>query len=122
MSQGAGPITKKAPGDRPISFEEVGRFASLIMERASEGKVTDLPPSAMKQIVSILRKRQPPEFLTSIDPSSVPERTLTFLRKLPPARGRASFTRSSTSMPVRRHRKSIRSPSGAPALEEGIPS
>ncbi len=70
MRRKAGPITKKAPGDRPLSFEEVGRFASLIMKRASEGKVTDLPPSAMKEIVAILRKRHPPGFLASIDPSS----------------------------------------------------
>ncbi len=70
MARDASPISKKAPGDRPLSFEEIGRFSSLIMQRASEEKVTDLPPSALKEIVTILRKRQPPPFLAFIDPSS----------------------------------------------------
>jgi NAD(P)-dependent dehydrogenase (short-subunit alcohol dehydrogenase family) len=70
MARYAAPLTKKAPGDRPISFEEIGRFASLIMDRASEGKVTELPPSSLREIVSLLRKRKPPAFLSSIDPSA----------------------------------------------------
>ncbi|HEU5359524.1 MAG TPA: SDR family oxidoreductase, partial [Candidatus Deferrimicrobiaceae bacterium] len=71
MTENPTPISKKAPGDRPISFTEIGRIASLIMDRASEGKVTDLPSSTLKEILSIFRKRKSPGFLDSIDPSAV---------------------------------------------------
>jgi NAD(P)-dependent dehydrogenase (short-subunit alcohol dehydrogenase family) len=70
MRETSAPISKKAPGDRQLSFEEIGRFSSLIMGAASEGKVADLPPSALKEIASVLRKRKPPAFLASIDPST----------------------------------------------------
>jgi len=70
MRETSAPISKKAPGDRQLSFGEIGRFSSLIMGAASEGKVADLPPSALKEIASVLRKRKPPAFLASIDPST----------------------------------------------------
>ncbi len=70
MGKGSGPISKKAPGDRQISFEEIGRIAALITGQASEGKVSDLPASALKEVVSLFRKRRPPPFLDSIDPSA----------------------------------------------------
>ena len=70
MTEEPSPIAKKAPGDRQLSFEEIGTIASLIMGRASGGKVADLPSPAKKEILAILRKRPPPAFLDSIDPST----------------------------------------------------
>ncbi len=70
MTNRPAPVSKKAPGDRPLSFEEIGSIASLIMDLAAEGKVTDLPAAARKEILSILRDRRPPAFLQSIDPST----------------------------------------------------
>ena len=70
MTEGPAPITKKAPGDRQLSFEEIGTIAALIMRQASGGKVADLPSPARKEILGILRKRRPPAFLDSIDPST----------------------------------------------------
>ncbi len=69
MRDGSHPIAKKAPGDRQLSFREIDGFASLITERTSRGNVTDLPPSALKEILSIFRKRRPPGFLATIDSS-----------------------------------------------------
>ncbi len=70
MTAGKAPISKKAPGDRQLSFREIGTIASLIMGKASEGKVADLPSSARKEILTLFRKRPPPAFLDSIDPST----------------------------------------------------
>jgi len=70
MGETPAPLSKKAPGDRQLSFEEIGKIASLIEGKASEGKVTDFSPSTLKEILSLLRKRTPPPFLASIDPGT----------------------------------------------------
>ena len=51
------PISKKAPGDRQLTFEEIGRIAALIQEKEAEGKVSDLPPARMKEVLALLRER-----------------------------------------------------------------
>ncbi|MEK6778835.1 MAG: SDR family NAD(P)-dependent oxidoreductase, partial [Candidatus Deferrimicrobiota bacterium] len=63
------PISKKAPGDRALTFEEIGRIAALITEKDAEGKVSDLPAAAMKELLSILRDRQVPEAVKSLLPA-----------------------------------------------------
>ncbi|MBM2827541.1 MAG: hypothetical protein HW408_73 [Actinobacteria bacterium] len=81
----AGPISKKAPGDRRIDFEEIGRIASLIMEKEAEGRVADLPAAAMKEILSLLRGRAVSEAIASFIPgkggASLQERAARILRK-----------------------------------------
>ncbi|GAB4368064.1 MAG: hypothetical protein Kow00128_13090 [Deltaproteobacteria bacterium] len=64
------PVTKKAPGDRQISFEEVRRFADRIRARQAEGKVEDLPPKILADLLAILRKRPTPPLLARVDPAS----------------------------------------------------
>ena len=51
------PISKKAPGDRQFTNEEIGKTASLIMEKEAEGKVSSLPGTHLKKIVTLFRKR-----------------------------------------------------------------
>ena len=80
----AAPISKKAPGDRQITFEEIGRIASLIMEKEAEGRVADLPPAAIKDLLSLLRGRTVPEAIASFLPATgakLPERVARILRK-----------------------------------------
>ncbi len=64
------PITKKAPGDRQITFEEVRRFAGIIQAKEAEGKVEDLPASTLAELVTILRKRPAPSLLSRTDPAA----------------------------------------------------
>ena len=52
----ADPISKKAPGDRALSFEEIGRIAALIGERSAEGKVSALPAQALDDALADLRE------------------------------------------------------------------
>jgi NAD(P)-dependent dehydrogenase (short-subunit alcohol dehydrogenase family) len=78
------PISKKAPGDRPLTFEEVGRIAALIQERESEGKVADLPSSTLKEILALLRERSVPDPIGSLVPAGrggVGDRVARFLQK-----------------------------------------
>ncbi|HEY5766003.1 MAG TPA: hypothetical protein VIS30_08210, partial [Candidatus Deferrimicrobiaceae bacterium] len=63
MGPSPAPISKKAPGDRQISFEEIRRIAGIIRERDAEGKVSDLPPTVLKELLAILRKRPVPPLL-----------------------------------------------------------
>ncbi len=60
------PISKKAPGDRPLTFEEIGRIAALILEKEAEGKVSDLPAGPLKEILSLLRERTVPDSIGSL--------------------------------------------------------
>ncbi|MBI5342862.1 MAG: hypothetical protein HZB63_06055, partial [Deltaproteobacteria bacterium] len=80
----AAPISKKAPGDRQLTFEEIGGIASLIREKEAEGKVFDLPPATMKEILSILRGHPVPDATASFLPSragKLSERAYRMLRK-----------------------------------------
>lgn len=81
---GAGPISKKAPGDRQLTFEEIGGIASLIREKEAEGKVSDLPPATMKEILSILRGHSVPDATASLLPpraGKLSDRAFRMLRK-----------------------------------------
>ena len=62
------PITKKAPGDRPITFVEIGEVASILKEKMKSGHVTSLPKKTLNEIVSILTDRPSPAILAEIDP------------------------------------------------------
>ncbi|MFA5808154.1 MAG: SDR family NAD(P)-dependent oxidoreductase, partial [bacterium] len=62
------PITKKAPGDRPISFVEIGEIASILKERMNSGGVTPLPKKILNEVISLLKDRPSPAILTEIDP------------------------------------------------------
>ncbi|HEY7585149.1 MAG TPA: SDR family NAD(P)-dependent oxidoreductase, partial [Candidatus Deferrimicrobiaceae bacterium] len=78
------PISKKAPGDRPLAFDEIGRIAAMIMEKEHEGKLSDLPAGAMKEVLSILREREVPESLGSLVPAArgrIGERVARLLQK-----------------------------------------
>jgi NAD(P)-dependent dehydrogenase (short-subunit alcohol dehydrogenase family) len=66
--KGENPISKKAPGDRQLTFEEIGRIAALIVEKEAEGKVSDLPPSRMKEVLALLRERSVPDSIASLAP------------------------------------------------------
>ncbi|HSL91002.1 MAG TPA: hypothetical protein VK863_00005, partial [Candidatus Limnocylindrales bacterium] len=65
---GTNPISKKAPGDRQLTFEEIGRIASLILEKEAEGKVSDLPPARLKEVIALLRERSVPASIASLVP------------------------------------------------------
>ncbi|MBP2685401.1 MAG: Enoyl-CoA hydratase/isomerase, partial [Deltaproteobacteria bacterium] len=62
------PITKKAPGDRPISFVEIREIASILKEKIPSGGVTPLPKKFLGDLVSLLRDRPAPAILAEIDP------------------------------------------------------
>jgi hypothetical protein len=62
------PITKKAPGDRPITFVEIGEIASILKERMKSGHVTPLPKKILNEVISLLKDRPSPAILTEIDP------------------------------------------------------
>lgn len=64
------PISKKAPGDRQISFEEIRRIAGIIRDLDAAGKVSDLPDTVLKELLTILRKRPAPSLLARVDPSA----------------------------------------------------
>jgi enoyl-CoA hydratase len=78
-----GPITKKAPGDRQISSEEIGAIASLIKAKAAEGLVTPLPSGLLDAVVSLLRERPSPRLLELFAPAGkdVSERLARLLEK-----------------------------------------
>jgi enoyl-CoA hydratase len=63
------PITKKAPGDRPISFVEVGEIAAILQEKMKSGDVTPLPRKILAGVVSLLKSRPAPSVLQALDPA-----------------------------------------------------
>ncbi|MDD5762954.1 MAG: enoyl-CoA hydratase-related protein, partial [bacterium] len=62
------PITKKAPGDRPISFVEIGEIASIIKEKMNSGDVTPLSKKILGEVIALLKDRPSPAILMEIDP------------------------------------------------------
>src|SRR5512141_3215691 len=62
------PITKKAPGDRPISFVEIGEIALILKEKMKSGDVTPLPKKILNEVISLLKDRPTPAILTEVDP------------------------------------------------------
>ncbi|MGA8752576.1 SDR family NAD(P)-dependent oxidoreductase [Candidatus Deferrimicrobium sp.] len=64
------PISKKAPGDRPISFVEIGEIASILKEKMSSGGVTPLPKKILGDVIALLKDRPSPAILAEIDPST----------------------------------------------------
>jgi len=65
---GRPPITKKAPGDRPISFVEIGEIASILMAKMKTGGVTPLPKKFLNELIALLKDRPSPAILAEIDP------------------------------------------------------
>ncbi len=63
-------ISKKAPGDRQFTQEEVRRTASLIEELINEGKVSTLPPTSLRKIMGLFKKRAVPDILAAADPEA----------------------------------------------------
>ena len=64
------PITKKAPGDRPISFVEIGEIASILKEKMNTGGVTPLPKKILGDVIALLKERPSPAILREIDPAT----------------------------------------------------
>jgi len=64
------PITKKAPGDRPISFVEIGKIASILKEKMNSGGVTPLPKKILSDLIALLKDRPTPAILAEIDPET----------------------------------------------------
>ncbi|HEX9205125.1 MAG TPA: enoyl-CoA hydratase-related protein, partial [Candidatus Deferrimicrobiaceae bacterium] len=62
------PITKKAPGDRPISFQEIREIASTLKEKIRSGGVSPLPRKILNEVVTLLGERPAPEILREVDP------------------------------------------------------
>jgi enoyl-CoA hydratase len=62
------PITKKAPGDRPITFVEIGEIASILKEKMKAGHVTQLPKKVLNEVIVLLKDRPSPTILAEIDP------------------------------------------------------
>ncbi len=61
------PISKKAPGDRPISFVEIAEIAALIEGKIRSDAVTPLPRKTLAEVISLLSERPAPEILRGID-------------------------------------------------------
>lgn len=68
-ASGRPPITKKAPGDRPISSVEIGEIAAMLKEKLKSGSVTALPKSILSGVISILLERPAPPVLQELDPA-----------------------------------------------------
>ena len=64
------PITKKAPGDRPITFVEIGEIAAILKDKMKAGHVVPLPKKILNEVVSLLKDRPSPAILAEIDPST----------------------------------------------------
>ncbi|MHB8832654.1 MAG: SDR family NAD(P)-dependent oxidoreductase [Desulfobacteria bacterium] len=62
------PITKKAPGDRPITFVEIGEIAAIIKEKMKSGHVTPLPKKILGDMIALLKDRPSPAILREINP------------------------------------------------------
>jgi enoyl-CoA hydratase len=62
------PVTKKAPGDRPISFIEIGEIASMLKEKMKIGSVTPIPKRIISEVISLLKSRPAPSVLVALDP------------------------------------------------------
>ena len=62
------PITKKAPGDRPITFVEIGEIAAILKEKMKSGHVTPLPKKILNEVIALLKDRPSPAILAEIDP------------------------------------------------------
>jgi len=63
------PITKKAPGDRPISSVEIAEIAAMLKEKLKSGSVTPLPKSILSGVISLLAERPAPPVLRALDPA-----------------------------------------------------
>ncbi len=63
------PITKKAPGDRPISFVEIGEIASLLKDKMQSGDITPLPKKTVNELITLLKSRPSPAILAEVDPA-----------------------------------------------------
>jgi len=61
------PITKKAPGDRPLSFVEIGEIAGILKEKIRAGDVAPLPRKILADLVSLLKSRPAPPILDALD-------------------------------------------------------
>ena len=64
------PITKKAPGDRPITFVEIGEIAAILKEKMKSGHVTPLPKKLLNEVIALLKDRPSPAILAEIDPGN----------------------------------------------------
>jgi enoyl-CoA hydratase len=64
------PITKKAPGDRPVSFVEIGKIAHILKEKMNSGGVTPLSKKTLNEVISLLKDRPSPAILAEIDPGN----------------------------------------------------
>ena len=62
------PITKKAPGDRPITFVEIGEIAAVLKEKMKSGLVAPLPKKVLNEVIALLKDRPSPAILAEIDP------------------------------------------------------
>ncbi len=62
------PITKKAPGDRPITFVEIGEIAAILKEKMKSGHVAPLPKKVLNEVIALLKDRPSPAILAEIDP------------------------------------------------------
>ena len=60
-------ISKKAPGDRPITFVEIREIAALLKQTIRSGGITPLPKTVLNGVVSLLRERPAPAILREID-------------------------------------------------------
>lgn len=61
------PVTKKAPGDRPVSFVEIGEIAKIIKDKMREGKVTPLSAKILKEAAALVKDRPVPAILAEVD-------------------------------------------------------
>lgn len=64
------PITKKAPGDRPLTFVEIGEIASKLKEKMNSGQVSPLPKRILAEVISLLKERPAPSILRELDPGT----------------------------------------------------
>ncbi|HEU4949943.1 MAG TPA: enoyl-CoA hydratase/isomerase family protein, partial [Candidatus Deferrimicrobiaceae bacterium] len=64
------PITKKAPGDRPISFVEIGEIAAILKKKMNSGGVTPLPKKILNEVIALLKDRPTPAILSEVDPDT----------------------------------------------------
>ncbi len=67
-AMGRAAISKKAPGDRQLSAEEIAGIGAFIAERAAAGDVSDLPAARLKEILGPLKERPPIPLLERLYP------------------------------------------------------
>jgi len=66
---GPAAISKKAPGDRPISFVEIGGIAAFLAEKIRDGMVSLLPKPVLGETIALLLERGAPSILSEADPA-----------------------------------------------------